>query len=179
MPECRKCGAKFPNKILIDGKVKNVQNRKFCLECSPYGKHNTVDLTILKDKSTKTCPKCKRQLMPEAFYLRRDGKDLSTYCKECGNRQTVERMRLFKEKSVAYKGGKCSKCGYNRCIDALEFHHINPEEKDLSLSAGKSYSFERVKAELDKCILLCANCHREVHMSMRAKAFEDKEFSPN
>ncbi|MBR8838656.1 MAG: HNH endonuclease [Stigonema ocellatum SAG 48.90 = DSM 106950] len=113
------------------------------------------------------CPKCKQQLAAEAFYQRRDGKDLSPYCKECTNRQTIQRMRQFKEKCVAYKGGKCSRCGYNRCIDALEFHHINPTEKDLPLSAGKGYSFEKAKAELDKCILVCANCHREIHSEMR------------
>ncbi|GAX39860.1 hypothetical protein NIES4075_08200 [Tolypothrix sp. NIES-4075] len=167
MPKCKKCGSGFPNRVLIEGKVKNVQNRKFCLDCSPYGRHNTVDLTLVGDKSSKTCPRCKQQLAAEAFYQRRSGKHLSPYCKECTNRQTIERMRRFKEKCVAHKGGKCSRCGYNRCIDALEFHHINPLEKDLPLSAGKVYSFEKAKAELDKCILVCANCHREIHAEMR------------
>jgi predicted HNH restriction endonuclease len=82
------------------------------------------------------------------------------------NRLTVERMRKLKEKCVAYKGGKCSKCGYNKFVEALEFHHINPEEKSLSLSTGKGYSFEKVKDELDKCILVCANCHREIHVQL-------------
>lgn len=62
--------------------------------------------------------------------------------------------------SIAYKGGKCQCCGYNKYVGALEFHHINSEEKDFGISA-KGCSWKRVKEELDKCI--CANCHREIH----------------
>lgn len=66
--------------------------------------------------------------------------------------------------SIAYKGGKCQCCGYNKYVGALEFHHINSEEKDFGISAkGYTRSWERVKEELDKCILVCANCHREIH----------------
>ena len=67
-----------------------------------------------------------------------------------------------KIKLVEYKGGKCEICGYSKCIEALEFHHKNPEEKDFTIS-GKSWSFERLKLEVDKCFLLCSNCHREIH----------------
>jgi len=77
----------------------------------------------------------------------------------------VQRRReKIKSLSVEYKGGKCEICGYNKCIDALEFHHINPEEKDFGI-ASKGYvrSWEKVKKELDKCMLVCANCHREIH----------------
>jgi len=59
-------------------------------------------------------------------------------------------------------GGKCNICGYNKCITALEFHHLNPEEKDITLS-GSIYSWEKTKEELKKCICVCANCHREIH----------------
>lgn len=67
-----------------------------------------------------------------------------------------------KQKLVEYKGGECVKCGYNKCITALQFHHEDPNEKDFSIS-GKSWSFERLKKEVDKCILLCSNCHTELH----------------
>ena len=63
---------------------------------------------------------------------------------------------------VEYKGGKCQCCEYNKSIKALEFHHINPKEKDFTIS-GKSYSFERLKNEVDKCVLVCSNCHIEIH----------------
>jgi hypothetical protein len=66
--------------------------------------------------------------------------------------------------SVAYKGGECNDCGYSRSIAALEFHHRDPNEKEFAVSvAGTTKSFERIKVELDKCDLLCSNCHREEH----------------
>lgn len=75
-----------------------------------------------------------------------------------------ERRRKLKDMAIEYKGGKCEKCGYNKCNGALEFHHLNPEEKDFSIStSGTTKSFERIKKEIDKCILVCANCHREIH----------------
>jgi 5-methylcytosine-specific restriction endonuclease McrA len=67
-----------------------------------------------------------------------------------------------KQKAVDYLGGKCSNCGYNKCLAALEFHHINPMEKDKDF-AKLRLRFNKLKPELDKCILLCANCHREHH----------------
>lgn len=62
-------------------------------------------------------------------------------------------------------GSKCGICGYSRCIKALEFHHIDPNEKDFSPGAGRasSKSWESICGELRKCVMLCANCHREVH----------------
>lgn len=71
-----------------------------------------------------------------------------------------------KTKLVEYKGGKCQCCGYNRCIRALEFHHLDPSQKDFTIS-GKSKSFETLKKEADKCILVCSNCHKEIHAGIR------------
>ncbi len=67
-----------------------------------------------------------------------------------------------KLKLIDYKGGSCSLCGYNKCVTALQFHHIDPKEKDFTI-AGKSLSFEKLKKEVDKCILVCSNCHSEIH----------------
>jgi hypothetical protein len=67
-----------------------------------------------------------------------------------------------KQKLVEYKGGSCEKCGYSKCIQALEFHHLDPNEKDFTIS-GKSWSFEKLKKEVDKCILVCNRCHTEIH----------------
>lgn len=71
-----------------------------------------------------------------------------------------------KKKLVDYKGGKCIMCGYDKCIDALEFHHRDPIEKDFTIS-GKSWSFERLKSEADKCDLVCSNCHKEIHYKLK------------
>jgi hypothetical protein len=66
--------------------------------------------------------------------------------------------------AIDYKGGKCQICGYNKCLDVLEFHHLNTSEKDFGISQkGYTRSWIKVKIELDKCVMLCANCHREIH----------------
>jgi transcription elongation factor Elf1 len=76
-------------------------------------------------------------------------------------REKVRRM------AVEYKGGRCQVCGHERCIEALEFHHLDPTQKDFGIShKGYTRSWEKVKEEVDKCILLCANCHREIHAGM-------------
>jgi transposase len=74
--------------------------------------------------------------------------------------------KRVKIKLVEYKGGKCECCGYNKIVEALQFHHINPSEKDFQIS-GTSKAFETMKKEVDKCKLLCANCHIETHVSER------------
>jgi hypothetical protein len=83
--------------------------------------------------------------------------------------EAMRRRRLkAKMAAVDYLGGACSLCGYAKCIKALEFHHKDPEQKDFGLSDSfRSGSLEKVKPELDKCVLLCANCHREEHMRLQ------------
>jgi DNA-binding CsgD family transcriptional regulator len=68
-----------------------------------------------------------------------------------------------KEKAVEYKGGKCNICNYDRCVSALEFHHLEPSKKDFTLSQSMNIAWNKIEEELDKCILVCANCHREIH----------------
>ena len=87
-------------------------------------------------------------------------------CRKCRVDAVDKRRRLLKQKAVEYKGNSCINCGYNKCLAALEFHHIDPTQKDFALSNdGHTRSWEEIKNELDKCILVCANCHREIHNS--------------
>ena len=81
----------------------------------------------------------------------------------------ILKNRRYKIKSflVNYKGGKCCVCGYDKYIGALDFHHINPNTKDFNISANTSYqNLEILKKEVDKCILVCSNCHREIHAGL-------------
>lgn len=74
------------------------------------------------------------------------------------------RRKKLKKMAIEYKGGKCIFCGYDKCNDALDFHHLDSKEKEFGLSVrGLTRSWEKIKEELDKCILVCANCHRELH----------------
>jgi predicted HNH restriction endonuclease len=74
----------------------------------------------------------------------------------------MERRKKLKKEIIEMFGGKCSKCGYNKCIDALDFHHEGNKEESVSRLI-KNNSREKILKEAKKCILLCANCHREVH----------------
>lgn len=79
----------------------------------------------------------------------------------------VKRRKKLRDMAVEYGGGKCQICGYKKCQRALCFHHKNPTEKDFGLSVrGLTRSWEKMRVELDKCVLLCSNCHMEVHDGM-------------
>jgi len=68
-----------------------------------------------------------------------------------------------KEKLIRYKGGKCEVCGYDKdCPNAYAFHHRDPSLKEIKIG-GSTLSFERQKAEVEKCDLLCVRCHAEIH----------------
>jgi hypothetical protein len=81
------------------------------------------------------------------------------------NKSTAEyvaKQRLLtKQKAVELKGGKCSACGYSKNLNALDFHHVDPTQKEFAIYS--CIVWEKVEKELQKCVLLCANCHREIH----------------
>ena len=93
-----------------------------------------------------------------------NGKHFVYRCNKCGVERVQKRRQRLKELSVQYKGGKCQVCGYNKCIKALDFHHVNPKAKNFTISMkGHIKSWTKVKKELDQCIVVCSNCHREIH----------------
>lgn len=85
-------------------------------------------------------------------------------CTKCRMDAVSRKRKNLKKDLVEYKGGKCEKCGYDKCVAAMDFHHLNPKEKDFAISKnGHTKSWAKLKKEADKCILVCANCHRELH----------------
>lgn len=74
------------------------------------------------------------------------------------------RRKAVKHTLVQEHGGKCEKCGYNKCEAALQFHHLDPTKKEFGLSVrGLNRDIDILRKEAEKCILLCANCHAEEH----------------
>lgn len=74
------------------------------------------------------------------------------------------RRKKLKELIVEYKGNKCCICGYDKYFGSFDLHHKEDSKKEFGLSArGLTRSWEKIKKEADKCILVCANCHREIH----------------
>jgi len=93
-------------------------------------------------------------------------KDKRTYADRADylKKAVAKRRKKVRSQAVETKGGKCQICGYSKCMNALEFHHTDPTKKDFSVSVdGSTRSWARVKAEIGKCLLVCANCHREIH----------------
>jgi hypothetical protein len=79
------------------------------------------------------------------------------------------RRKKVRKMAVDYKGGKCETCGYDHCIEALEFHHNDSSKKSFGISEkGYTRSWKEVAKELDDCVLICANCHRELHARLAA-----------
>jgi hypothetical protein len=88
-------------------------------------------------------------------------------CRKCQVESVLRRRQRVKEKLVAHFGGKCSFCGYDKYIGGLEFHHLLEEAKDFGISGkGLTLSYEKMLAEANKCILVCALCHRELHAGL-------------
>lgn len=113
------------------------------------------------------CTRCDETKLLSEFYDKNGKIGGSSYCKSCMGKQSLDRQRNLKQVCIDYKGGECQECGYNKCNAALEFHHLDPNEKDFNISELKKTNFnEQIKSELDKCALLCSNCHREVHAGL-------------
>jgi hypothetical protein len=83
-------------------------------------------------------------------------------CNSCHANGWISRTEL-KRRLAALKGGKCQICGYSRCLKALTFHHLDPDTKLFNLAGSHNQGWEAQAREVAKCVLLCANCHREFH----------------
>lgn len=111
--------------------------------------------TVRSDRGQFTCACGERD--PSKFWV---GKP--SVCRKCHSRKTIERYRKYKKQAVDYKGGCCQICSHSVLV-ALLFHHLDPAQKDLNWGVIRARRFERVKEELDKTILVCFNCHAEIH----------------
>lgn len=121
-------------------------------------------LNILKVRIMSKCKSCLKDQNTDNSDVRNKYPDrFHTYCKVCARNIAKSRARLLKQKCIDYKGGKCEICGYAKCNSALEFHHLDPSQKEFQLSNARKSKWEKTKSELDKCQLLCSNCHNEVH----------------
>lgn len=120
----------------------------------PFNKAKIVD-------GKKQCTRCKEWKPHEVFGTK--GKYKQGYCPPCLYQYQASRWQGRKKKAVELMGGACSRCGYCRNYSALEFHHMDPNEKDFDFNVGRRRSWDKMVEELKKCVLLCSNCHREEH----------------
>lgn len=141
-------------------------NRLKFYNLKTHPKWNIKRIQIKKEISEgfKTCPQCnlKKPLTSDNFYIQKSGK-FHYWCKNCNDQIALKKQTERKQFCVDYKGGKCSICGYHKYIGSLDFHHIDPSKKEFNISKLRTYSLEKLKIELNKCICVCRNCHGEIH----------------
>lgn len=175
-------GRQFENWYVIS-KAKNRKDKVYWLcECK-CGNIKEVQATSLINGKSKSCGKCS--------FVKIQNKSINKICAICDNEfQTIPYghnrkfcfncspektygatsitsiRKAIKKKLVEYKGGACEICNYSKCYRALEFHHKDKNQKDFSISKELNlgnFSMDLYYKEIDKCILVCSNCHAEIH----------------
>jgi hypothetical protein len=111
----------------------------------------------------KTCGTCKEDKNESEFYSKGKENRLYSQCKTCFNTYVKKRWSDRKLEAIQYKGGECNKCKQKFHYSVYDFHHREPKEKDCDWVKLRLKSWKSVLLELDKCDLLCANCHRITH----------------
>ena len=175
MPTCQMCLKTFPNRVVIDGVPHTLCSRTMCLECSPWGKHNTRTSKAITNEQLGLyqCPQCRKGLPSEEFYWSEKGRRYS-YCRSCKKSldscknpdEGPSRHQQLKRWALTLMGGQCAVCGYSKAVSAMHFHHLVPGQKDFDITSFRKHPRNRVEAELKKCVLLCCRCHAEVHAGL-------------
>jgi hypothetical protein len=160
-------------------------------ECIRCGFKKVIQTSHLTQGKIKTCS-CGCLLEEKEEYIRKceicekefkqlNNKAVRKYCYDCAPCENKEysrseavtiKRRAIKNMLIKYAGGECKKCGYNKCIRALEFHHLDPNEKDFGISKCLTKSISSLKEEVDKCILVCSNCHAEIHQELFEQGYQ-------
>jgi hypothetical protein len=158
--KCSKCGGRIQQAI-PNTKLSTSTNRTQCYNCSPFVSNMDRDdkrqesINAADPSLIVRCASCDKD-----FIYTATGAQTKTKCGPCN----ANHGRFYKKNLlVEYKGGCCVVCGYSKCTDSLTFHHIDPSTKSFSISGAHCRSVANLKAEVDKCALLCHNCHGELH----------------
>lgn len=152
---CNQCGKIIPNWVKIDDILHNISNRTKCLQCLQFKSKKQMSREV-------TCKLCGRRYL----YSRSDRKGASaTTCNSCHCK-----IKKFKSKNEILNifGRKCTNCGYDKCVNALAFHHVGRKKFELSEKYGRTKISSLIR-EASKCILLCANCHAILYKAKRKK----------
>jgi 5-methylcytosine-specific restriction endonuclease McrA len=100
-----------------------------------------------------------------AYYSRGNG-ERRWRCKRCVGEAVTLRKQAIKQLLVEESGGCCAVCGYDRCIINLTFHHVDPRTKSFGMSMRSTKALATYREELQKCVLVCANCHGEIEAGL-------------
>ena len=169
---CKSCGVLFPNWLKIDGQRVCLSGRSYCLTCSPKNGNNRRNLKnykMIDDQEHKYCKSCDTWKTLDGFHITKHYKSgriqYSTQCRLCHNTRSKRDGQLLKRRAILYKGNSCFDCHQVFHDGVYDFHHRDPHEKDFAVSdrIWCRGDWAKLASELDKCDLLCSNCHRLRH----------------
>lgn len=151
--KCQMCGKNHPPYI-YDFHYKN-RNGEFRIAELINRGYKIDRLIPYLDECIMLCGNCHMELIEKENSENKSNVDIIKYRTDLRDK--------YKLKAIQYLGGKCKHCGYDKSKNALVFHHIDPVEKEIQPGKLFQHSWENIKQEIDKCELLCVNCHREFH----------------
>jgi len=129
---------------------------------------------IETEKHCYVCKKIKKKNEYCKTYFERNGP-----CRECGTKYDIERNRILKKKAIEYLGGKCKRCDFVGHFSCYDFHHLVPKTKEMNWGQMRKKSWNNLLRELNKCILLCGNCHKIIHCKINDDGSLNNEYIPS
>jgi hypothetical protein len=148
--KCVKCKRTIRKEI--GPRNNRLRRRKYCIECLPKNEHpKSLESNNGKEIECLTYGR---------IFIYKSGFNKNTL-EKCYRCNAKDKRRELKKKIISIKGGECQICGYKKYNGSLTLHHINPTQKEITIS--KAFTWSRIVEELPKCILVCFNCHQEIH----------------
>lgn len=155
---CTTCDSPIPKSLRIDGKKRNLRNRTKCLDCQPFGTSSYKPKTTDEKRSAYA-------LKSQQYYQR---------MKEKFNADPISLLRTARKNIItSLINDSCQICGYAKCTRNLTFHHLRDKTTGLS-SREFQFAFNTLINELKKCVVICHNCHGEVHDNLIPQELIDK-----
>lgn len=111
----------------------------------------------------KKCSRCGVEKSIDSFHNKKNENRVNSWCKQCVYERQRNRWIDRKIKAAEMFGGKCQLCGYDKNLASLNFHHVDSSKKEFSWPKLRQKKWDDVILELKKCVLICSNCHGEIH----------------
>ena len=149
------------------GKYGSIRKIAIACECSPSTIRHWLRKYEIRTRSPSIkqprCNKC-GETDPQKFYYRSNGNIRTGYCKKCHSQYYTEQRREKKKQAIIHKGGICERCGLKtEHYSVYDFHHLKGSDKEFDWRRLCKFTWDKIMVELDKCELLCSNCHRIEH----------------
>lgn len=150
--QCVVCGKEF--------ECKRSTAKYCCRQCENQARAKRIREKQQLNEIDKYCLICGKPFRPKS-----GAANQRTCCYDCMPDGIQLGRSGFLDLLRKARGGQCQRCGYNNYLGALDFHHINPTEKDFTIG-NRDYKLKECVEETKKCVLLCSNCHREIHAGL-------------